>query len=90
MMTPRWEVSPYSTERRQTEELVNDAGEHIAIVEEFWYGAYPSALNAATGNWERGGCHSDRAQAFLWAERVAGVHPVKASDARPAFYYRKD
>ena len=60
---------------------------HIARIEDFGYAAYPSALNAATGNWERGGAYSNCVEAMLWAERVAGLHPAKPGDERPAFYY---
>ena len=71
----------------ECEEYVDHRGYHIAMVEEFSYGAYPTALNAATGNWERGGHFRSGVEAKLWAERVAGVHPVKPGDERPPFYY---
>lgn len=88
-MTATWQPNPNSTERWQCDELVTADGRHIAMVEDFGYAAYPSALNAATGNWERGGPHEDRVAAILWAERVAGEHPTKPGDERPPFYYRR-
>lgn len=72
---------------QECDEYVTDDGQHIAAIEDFGYAAYPSAHNAATGNWERGGAYTDRVEAMLWAERVAGVHPLKPGDERPAFYY---
>ena len=84
---PSWQPNPYSTESWQCDELVDDDGGHIARVEDFGYACYPCARNAVTGNWERGGAYSDRVAAMLWAERVAGVHPIKPGDERPRFYY---
>jgi hypothetical protein len=52
-VTATWQPNPHSTEGWQCDELVSDSGEHIARVEDMGYVAYPSALNAATGNWER-------------------------------------
>ncbi len=82
-----WLPNPDSTDDWQCDELVTDKDEHIARIEDFGYACYPSALNAATGNWERGGPYDDRVEAMLWAERVAGEHPSKAGDERPRFYY---
>jgi hypothetical protein len=59
----------------------------IGRIEDMGYAAYPCAINAATGNLERGGPYSDRVAAMLWCERVAGVHPTKPGDERPPFYY---
>lgn len=85
---PTWQPNPHSTEGWQCDELVTPDGVHcVARIEDFEHAAYPSALNAATGNWERGGAYFDRVEAILWAERVAGLHPVKPQDERPAFYY---
>jgi len=47
--------------------------------------AYPIALNATTGNWERGGAYEDRVAAMQWAEWIAGLHPGKPGDVRPGF-----
>ena len=74
----------------ECEEYVDERGCHIARIEDFGYAAYPSALNAATGNWERHGPTQDRVAGKLWAERVAGLHPMKQSDERPPFYYSPD
>jgi hypothetical protein len=79
-----WEPNPHY---EQCDEYVTDDGQHIARIEDFGYAAYPSALNAATGNWERHGATEDRVAGMLWAERVAGIHPVKPGDERPPFYY---
>lgn len=87
---PRWEPNPNITEY-QRDELTLPNGIHvIARIEDFDYAAYPMALNATTGNWERGGAYTDRVEAMLWAERVAGLHPAKPEDERPAFYYDPD
>jgi hypothetical protein len=78
-----WQPNPNSTDRWQCDELVTERGEHIARLEDFGHAAYPTAFNAATGTWERGGAYSDRVEAMLWAERIAGLHPRKAGDERP-------
>jgi hypothetical protein len=74
----------------ECEEYVDERGYHIARIEDFGYAAYPSAHNAQTGNWERHGPTRDRVEGKLWAERVAGIHPVKPGDERPPFYYSRD
>lgn len=71
----------------EEEVLVTDGGEIIARVEDFGYACYPCAINAKTGNLERGGAYYDKVEAKLWAERVAGEHPSKPEDVRPPFYY---
>lgn len=90
MTTPTWHPHPRITDY-QVDVLADDEafarGDYIASVEDFGYACYATALNAATGNVERGGPHSDRAAAYAWAERVAGLHPVKPTDERPPFYY---
>jgi hypothetical protein len=48
----------------------------------------PCAINAQTGNIERGG-PMDAVEATMWAERVAGIHPLKDGDERPPFYCRR-
>lgn len=86
---PQWK--PIADEPgNQVDDLVTEDGEIIARVEDFGNAAYPCAINAATGNLERGGPHPDRAAAFAWCERVAGLHPTKSGDERPAFYYSAD
>ena len=87
LIMARWLPHPGYEE---CEELVTDDGLHIARIETFWYASYPSAYNVATGNWERGGAYQDAVAAKLWAERVAGEHPVKPGDERPPFYYTKE
>ena len=82
-----WHPNPHSTDHWQCDELVDDNGNHIARIEDMGYACYPSALNARTGHWERGGAYRDRVAATLWAERVAGEHPAKTGDERPPFYY---
>lgn len=74
----------------QVEQLVTPDGKVIAMLEDFGYAAYPCAINAQTGNVERGGAYFDRVAAILWAERIAGLHPTKSGDHRPAFYYDAD
>ncbi len=85
-----WKPNPDTADGAHYESddlLIDDKGNVIARLEDFGYAAYPMALNAATGNWERGGPYTDRVAAMLWAERVAGEHPPKSGDERPAFYY---
>ena len=64
-----------------------DGDRCIGRLEDFGYACYPSALNAKTGNVERGGAYRDRVAAMQWVERVAGEHPTKLGDERPPFYY---
>ena len=85
--TTGWLPNPHYPE---CEEYVDHRGQHIARIEDFGYAAYPSALNAVTGNWERHGPTSDRVAGKLWAERVAGIHPVNLGDERAPFYYTPD
>jgi hypothetical protein len=85
--TRGWVQNPHYP---QCEEYIDHHGLHVARIEDFGYAAYPSALNAATGNWERHGPTSDRVAGKLWAERVAGVHPPKPGDERHPFYYAPD
>lgn len=87
---PTWTPSPHSTDSWQDDHLIDEKGVHIARVEDFDNACYPSAINAKTGNLERGGAYTDRVAAMLWAERVAGVHPEKTGDERPPFYYSLD
>lgn len=89
-MIATWQPNPSSYEGYQVDDLVTPSGNIIARIEDFEYAAYPCAINAATGNLERGGAYEDRVEAILWAERIAGLHPVKPSDDRPAFYYRPE
>lgn len=70
--------------------LMDESGDVIARLEDFGYAAYPCAINISTGQLERGGAYADRVAAMQWAERVAGLHPLKKGDKRPAFYYGKD
>ena len=88
--TPTWRPNPKVTSY-DFDVLASDEdfsrGVCIAMIEDFAYAAYPTALNAKTGNWERGGPHQDRVAARQWAERVADLHPTKPNDERPAFYY---
>lgn len=84
---PEWKPERDET-GYQVDILVDDDGREIAMLEDFEYAAYPCAINCKTGNLERGGPHTDRVAAILWAERVAGVHPGKPGDERPAFYYK--
>ncbi len=86
-MPPTWQPNPNTDDAWQCDMLVDEHGNAIAYLEDFDYAAYPCALNASTGNWERGGPHEDRVAAMQWAERVAGIHPAKQGDERPSFYY---
>lgn len=79
-----WLPNPHYDE---CDEYVTDDGLHIARIEDFGYAAYPSAYNPKENRCERGGAYDDKVEAMLWAERVAGVHPLKPGDERPAFYY---
>ncbi len=72
----------------RVDDLIVD-GKTIARIETFSYASYPCAINAKTGNLERGGGYRDEVEAKLWAERVSGLHPAKPGDKRPPFYYRK-
>ena len=91
-MTPKWHAIAGHDEHHQIDALLadeNDPGSIIAMVEYFGHGChYPCAINAATGNLERGG-PMDGIAAVQWAERVAGLHPPKPGDERPPFYYRR-
>lgn len=86
-MTATWQQNPYYLE---CEELVTETGLHIARIEDFGYACYPMAFNPATRNWERGGAFHDGVEAKLWAERMAGEHPLKRGDECPPFYYKRD
>lgn len=78
-----WELNPNSTQDWDCEGLKNDAGEIIAYCESFDDGKrnFPHAI-AADGQWRRGGCFESVAYAKAWAERVAGLHPLKEGDYR--------
>jgi hypothetical protein len=67
----------------ECEDLVTESGEVIAFVIDYDYACYPHA-DPQSGEWKRGGSFSDRAAAFLWCERVAGLHPLKPGDISPA------
>lgn len=84
-MTLTWQPNPYNP--LDSEGLVDENGDVWAQIEDFDYACYPSAINAATGNRERGGPYYDRVEAKLWCERVVGLHPTKPGDERPPFYY---
>lgn len=84
-----WQPNPNTTEDWHCDMLADENGVAWAYIEDFGYAAYPMAMNAATGNWERGAPHFDRVAAMQWAERVAGVHPGKPGDERPPFYYSR-
>ncbi len=64
----------------QDDLLVTDDGQCIGRIEDYGQACHPSAVNAATGRWERGGAYSDPVAAMAWAERVAGLHPTKPGD----------
>lgn len=83
-MTATWQINPHSRENWNCKILVDDDGGIIGICEDFGYAVYPTALNAKTHNWERGGPHLDGVEAKAWAERVAGLHPTKPSDETAA------
>ena len=89
-MTPVWRPNPnvndYDSDVLADDEM-HERGVCVATIEDFGYACYPTALNAETGNVERGGPHQDRVAARQWAERVAGLHPTKPGDERPPFYY---
>lgn len=78
-----WALNPNSTKDWDCEALLNDAGEIIAYCEAFHGGehVYPHAV-ATDGQWRRGGCFYNVSDAKGWAERVAGLHPMKEGDAR--------
>lgn len=90
MGVPTWQPNPHTAHLASYESddiLIDEKGNCIGRVEDFGYACYPCAINAKTGNLERGGAYSDRVAAVLWAERVAGMHPDKPGDERPPFYY---
>lgn len=85
-MTATWQPNP---EYPQMDGLVDDqTGLILATVEQFYDDGptYPTAFDPRTSRWERGGPMRDAVEARLWAERVAGLHPLKERDARPPFY----
>jgi hypothetical protein len=82
LVTATWQPNPQNTSWWQRGELVDDDGRQIALLEDFGDACYPSALNAKTGNWERSGAYSNRVEAILWAERVAGLRRSKDGDFR--------
>ncbi len=86
-MTARWIDNPHDHGYEKDEILMTEDGVAIARLEGFGYACYPCAINAKTGQLERGGAHQDRGRAKLWAERVAGLRPTLPGDERPAFYY---
>lgn len=91
--TSRWHPRAGVDVHHQVEVLLVEEGNPdsvIAMVEWFEDDGpyYPCAINARTGNVERGG-PMDAVDAFAWAERVAGLHPLKAGDDRPPFYYTR-
>jgi hypothetical protein len=88
-MTATWRPNPHHDDY-QDDLLMTEDGRCIGRVEDFGYACYPSAINVATGNLERGGPYYDRVEAILWAERVAGLHPSKPGDERPPCYYTQD
>jgi hypothetical protein len=73
-----WQPNPQGTEIWQCDELITDKGEHIARIEDFGFACFPTACNAASSNWERGGAFLNRTQAILWAERVADAANLPA------------
>lgn len=88
-MSWQWLPHPETSESWNCDLLYNHEGICVATLEDFGYACYPSAINVATGNLERGGPYSDRVGAMQWAERVAGMHPTLPNDKRPPFYYRE-
>lgn len=86
-----WQPNPLNPDYTD-DILVTDDGNVIARVERFYDEdgpSYPCAVNVVTQNLERGGAMTCHVEAKLWAERVAGLHPVKPGDERPPFYYAK-
>lgn len=88
-MTTTWQPNPHTAgdDHYECDDLLMDGDRCIGRVEDFGYACYPMAVNVKTGNVERGGAYTDRVEAKLWVERVAGLHPPKPGDERPAFYY---
>lgn len=84
-----WQPNPHHDDY-QDDLLMDEHGNCIGRVEDFGYACYPTAINAATGNMERGGAYKDRVAAIQWVERVAGEHPTKPGDERPPFYYEPE
>jgi hypothetical protein len=85
-MQEGWNVVSADDHGDEVQILVH-GGVTVAKLEDFGYAAYPCAINAATGNLERGGAYHDRIAAKAWAERVAGMHPAQPGDERPPFYW---
>lgn len=86
-MTAQWTPVRDGDDGYMVDDLITNDGTAIARIEVFWYASYPCAINAKTGNLERGGAYHDEVEARLWAERIAGLHPKKPTDERPPFYY---
>jgi len=88
--TPTWRPHPTITDYQfdilTTDEMLAKKEAH-GWVEDFGHACYPTAINAVTGNRERGGAYMDRVAAMQWVERVAGLHPVRPDDEWPPFYY---
>lgn len=84
------DVSSYENDELLLPDGVTDTDAAVARIEDFGYAIYPCALNAKTGNIERGGAFDNVAKAKAWCERVAGFSPPKPGGERPPFYYRND
>jgi hypothetical protein len=83
-MVAMWHPNSNSDDNWHCDELVADDGNHIARVESFSHGHYANAFNPRDGEWHRSGRISDAVEAMLWAERVAGEHPLKPGDIHSA------
>lgn len=84
-MTLTWKPHPKTD---NVEILVDEKNECHAMLEDFGYRCYPTAINCRTNNLERGGGRQDRVEAKLWCERMVGMHPLKETDQGSPFYYK--
>jgi hypothetical protein len=82
-----WQLNPFSTETWENEDYVADDGQHIARVETFEEQGprfYPHAFDPVAKQWVRGGCFGDLPNAKAWAERHAGISPLKPGEPNGA------
>jgi hypothetical protein len=80
MKLPKWQSTEGIDANHIVESYVDDTGKELAAIEYFGHGCYyPRALNAETGNWERGGPRTELRDAIAWAERAAYRNFVRGS-----------
>jgi hypothetical protein len=84
---PKWIPVPGHDINHIVEDYIDEKESTLARLEYFGHGCYyPMALNAKTGNLERGGPMLELRDALAWAERVANGQMIEG-DERSPFYY---